>query len=285
MYSATVRKKTALLNSEEISSQFVKILKVKSIDLTSRWKQIEIKNLNFSYHGNDNTDLHLDNVSISIGNGEKIAFVGESGSGKTTMLKIIRELYTPKSIDITLDGKAILGGFTPISENISLIPQDPEIFNSTIKHNITMGHDYKMSVIKKYTDMAMFTEVAERLPKKYESSIVEKGVNLSGGEKQRLALTRGLLASTNKSIILLDEPTSSVDTKNELEIYKNIFNHFKDKTVISSIHRLHLLPLFDKIYLFESGKIIESGSFEELKEKSETFKNMWNKYSGITRIA
>ena len=135
-----------------------------------------------------------------------------------------------------------------MSHAIALIPQEPEIFATTIRENITVGVDRSLKEIKKFTDLARFTVVAERLPKKFESSIVEKGVNLSGGEKQRLALARGLMACQDKSIVLLDEPTSSVDFRNEMQIYQNIFAEFKDKAIIS-IHRLHLL-LFDHIYAF-----------------------------------
>jgi ABC-type multidrug transport system fused ATPase/permease subunit len=105
-----------------------------------------------------------------------------------------------------------------------------------------------------------------------DSSIVEKGVNLSGGEKQRLALARGLLASEDKDILLLDEPTSSVDMNNELIIYQNIFEAFKGKTIISSIHRLHMLSLFDTVHFFKNGKIIASGSFDELNQIQRSFK-------------
>ena len=165
-----------------------------------------------------------------------------------------------------------------LSAQIALIPQDPEIFATTVRENITMGIDHTMSTLKKFTDMARFTSVGERLPKQWESSIVEKGVNLSGGEKQRLALARGLLACADKSIVLLDEPTSSVDMKNEALIYEGIFKAFKDKTVISSIHRLHLLHMFDTIHYFENGKIIASGSLNELLQSSSKFQNLWRKY-------
>ncbi|MEK7113823.1 MAG: ATP-binding cassette domain-containing protein, partial [Patescibacteria group bacterium] len=127
-------------------------------------------------------------------------------------------------------------------------------------------------------DMAAFSDVLKRLPKGLESNIVEKGVNLSGGEKQRLALARGLLASKDKDIILLDEPTSSVDFHNELYIYENIFASFPKKTVISSIHRLHLLSLFDEIFFFKDGKIITRGTLEELKTNSPEFMSLWDKY-------
>jgi len=126
--------------------------------------------------------------------------------------------------------------------------------------------------------MARVTEVIKSLPKKEESLVYEKGVNLSGGEKQRLALARGLLASSQRQMVLLDEPTSSVDPKNELKIYKNIFKEFKSKTIISSIHRMHLLTMFDKIYLFQRGRIVAQGTFDELMQTSALFRLQWKKY-------
>jgi len=177
-----------------------------------------------------------------------------------------------------LDSRRIPEGFSGISSSIALIPQDPEIFATTILENITIGVDHDIDFVRKFTDMARFTDVVERLPKKFDSSIVEKGVNLSGGEKQRLALARGLMACEDKSIVLLDEPTSSIDSANELVIYHNIFDAFKDKAIISSIHRLHLLPLFDTIYFFRDGRIVASGTLAELLEKSEEFRTLWQKY-------
>ena len=276
-YGNIVRRKARVKNAEEISNEF----KEKIVNYNKRfnnWKEIEIRNLNFSYHGKKE-DLHLDGINIKMKHGEKIAFVGTSGSGKTTMLKVIRDLYHPRNVELYLDGKLLKNGFNDINNEIALIPQDPEIFSTTIKENITLGITHDLDDIKHYTDLAMFTEVAERLPKKFNSAINEKGVNLSGGEKQRLALARGLMACEDKTIVLLDEPTSSVDSKNEAAIYENIFNEFKDKTLISSVHRLHLLPMFDKIYLFKQGKIVESGSFKELLKKSSSFREAWDKYS------
>jgi ABC-type multidrug transport system fused ATPase/permease subunit len=174
-----------------------------------------------------------------------------------------------------------ISGFEKISDSISLIPQDPEIFNATIRENITIGIDYNDREIKKLTNIARFTEVVDRLPKGLESSIVEKGVNLSGGEKQRLALSRGLLVSKDKDIILLDELTSSIDFHNELAIYQNIFQTFKKQTIISAVHRLHLLRLFDTIHFFKEGKIIASGSFKELQTTSPQFKQLWDSYNKV----
>jgi ABC-type multidrug transport system fused ATPase/permease subunit len=138
--------------------------------------------------------------------------------------------------------------------------------------------EYNNKEIAHFIKLAAFSDVVTRLPHGLESNIVEKGVNLSGGEKQRLALARGLLASKDKEIVLLDEPTSSVDFHNELKIYENIFKSMPEKTIISSIHRLHLLSLFDNIYFFKDGKIVANGNLEQLKNNSKDFQELWNKY-------
>ncbi len=278
MYGDIVQQKAAVMNAEEIANEFNDTRKIKLLKLDSNWNELKIDSLTFSYHTTEGDDLHLDDISLVIKRGRRIALIGESGSGKTTLLKIIRELYHPQHANVYLDGELLKHGFHSISSDIALIPQDPEIFSTTIKENITAGVDHELSYIKKFTDMACFTEVVERLPNKLESYIFEKGVNLSGGEKQRLALARGLMACDDKSIVLLDEPTSSVDTKNELRIFKNIFTDFKGKTIIASVHRLHLLSLFNEVYFFKEGKIIASGTLKRLLETSEEFKDIWEKY-------
>lgn len=281
-YGDIVKWRADVANAEEISDLFTKKETVKPVKLDN-WKTIRIDKLDFQYEDIKGHHLHLNNINLTIKRKERIAFIGESGSGKTTMLKIIRELYKPRKVKVFVDDKYISKGFSKLSTNISLIPQDPEIFTTTIKDNISVGMYASLGHIKKYTNIAKFTDVVNRLPHKWNSSIVEKGVNLSGGEKQRLALARGLFASEGKEIILLDEPTSSVDAKNELEIYKNIFKSFKQKTIISSIHRLHLLPLFDTIYFFRQGKIIASGSYNELKKNSAAFRRLLKKYEKTTK--
>ncbi|MBT4071591.1 MAG: ABC transporter ATP-binding protein [Candidatus Magasanikbacteria bacterium] len=279
MYGDIVKQKTAVLNSEIIAKDFKDSKKNKEIKLHKiGWDNISIKNLNFSYHIEKKADLHLKDINLKIARGEKIALIGNSGSGKTTLLKVMRSLYQMKSGEIYLEDKKLKNEFNTISGDIALIPQEPEIFATTIRENITLGVQRKTEMIHEYLDMVNLRKTIEKMPNKLNSSIVEKGVNLSGGEKQRLALARGLMAVKDKEILLLDEPTSSVDSDNELKIYKSIFKKFKGKTIVSSIHRLHLLDLFDTIYFFEHGKIIASGNVEELLQTSKKFKVMWKKY-------
>lgn len=276
-YSEKVEQKASVMNSEELVKEFSEKIQRRQTSMKD-WKKLQVLGLNFSYHQEEGADLHLSDVLLDIRRGEKIALIGESGGGKTTLLKVIRELYHPQKVEVLLDGKKLPHDFASISSHVSLIPQEPEIFSTTILENITLGVPYPQDEVELFTSLAGFSDVVKRLPKGYQSSVVEKGVNLSGGEKQRLALARGLLASKDKEILLLDEPTSSVDTANELNIFKEIFSRFSSKTILASVHRLHLLSMFDKVYFFRRGKVIASGSFEKLQEESAEFKKLWTKY-------
>jgi ABC-type multidrug transport system fused ATPase/permease subunit len=281
MYGEVLQRKAKVMNSEELSQDF-RTENFTNHVLPPEWKHLEIKNLDFSYEGNGDgksDEDHLKNISLSINRGERIAFVGKSGSGKTTLLEVMRDLYHPRNITLRVDGKIIAGGLGGIARAIALVPQNPEIFATTVLENITLGAEHNMEFVRHFTDMACFTDVAENLPRKFDSSIKEKGVNLSGGEQQRLALSRGLLACHDKDIVLLDEPTSSLDTTNEMVIYENVFREFEGKTIISSIHRLHLLPLFDRIYIFNSGEIIASGNLKELLSQCPEFQALWQEYN------
>lgn len=277
MYSDIVKYKARVMNSEELTKDFRDENFANHV-LPESWQHLSVGNLNFSYHNENNGNLHLEDVSLSLKRGSRVAFVGESGSGKTTLLKVMRDLYHPRSLRLTVDDKEVLDGFRGISRAIALVPQNPEIFATTILENITLGADYDLEFVRHFTDMACFTDVVEDLPKKFDSSIKEKGVNLSGGQQQRLALARGLLACHDKDIVLLDEPTSSLDTGTEMKVYRNIFREFQDKTIISSIHRLHLLPLFHCIYMFSDGQIIASGNLGELLTQCPKFQELWKQY-------
>lgn len=273
-YSNVVKRRARVHNSEELSKDF-KSENLSNHVLPQNWQEFEVKDLSFSYHSENNDELHLDNVNFRARRGEKIALIGQRGSGKTTFLKIIRDLYHPKNSTLLVDGTIIPEGFEGISRAISLIPQDPEIFASTILSNITMGAEHSLEFVRRFTDMACFTEVVDKLPKGFDSSIKERGVNLSGGQQQCLALSRGLLACHNKDIVLLDEPTSSLDTITEITVYQNIFRSFSGKTIISTIHRLHLLSLFDRICVFDNGQIVGSGTLQEVLISCPKFVSLW----------
>lgn len=242
------------------------------------WQTLGIQDLNFAYDGSGESP-HLDTISLDIHRGERIAVIGESGSGKTTFLKVLHGLYPTAQGTLVFDNAEKRStSFADLDLKTMLVPQEPEIFSSTIRENITLGISYSEEDILHAARVANFEKVIHELPRGLDSSINEKGVNLSGGQKQRLALTRALLFAKEKEIILLDESTSSVDSENETEIYTNIWSSFAGKTVIASIHKMNLLKLFDRIYIFEKGRIADSGSFDELLNKNASFKEAWMQF-------
>ncbi len=274
MYSGIIRRKSRVMNAEELSDDFIEESFANHV-LKPGWKRLDIRGLSFAYCSENGAKFRLDDISFSAARGERIALVGQTGSGKTTFLRVMRDLHHPEGLSLSVDGEEIPHGFEGIARAITLVQQKPEIFARTILENITMGAEYDMDFILKFTDMACFTDVAMALPKKFDSSIKEKGVNLSGGQQQRLALSRGLLACHDKDIILLDEPTSSLDAVTEIKVYENIFRGFRGKTIVSTIHQLHLLPLFDRICVFDNGKIVASGTLPELLTSCPVFVSLW----------
>jgi len=245
--------------------------------LTENWREITIRNLSFSHRETYQAGVKahsLHSLNLRIRRGERIAFIGESGSGKSTLLSLLRGLYDAESgAEMIVDGSENLP-LESIAEAVTLFPQDPEIFENTIAYNITLGLPFDSWEIQAVCDTAQFSSVIEKLPNGLESNIQEKGVNLSGGQKQRLALARGVLAARSSQLILLDEPTSSVDPKTEALIYDNMFEEFKDKAVLSALHRLHLLPKFDYIYILKDGRLIDEGTFGTLNKNSKIFHDL-----------
>ncbi|MFI5193043.1 MAG: ABC transporter ATP-binding protein [Chitinophagales bacterium] len=246
--------------------------------LPGEWKTISIKGMNFSHKetfSSEEKAQSLHDIHITIEKGRRIALIGESGSGKSTLMALLRGLYEAQpgaeiKVDHLLDTDA-----GSIAESVTLFPQEPEIFENTIEHNITLGLPFEERDIMEVCDTAHFTEVVRQLPNGIQSSIQEKGVNLSGGQKQRLALARGILAAKGSDIILLDEPTSSVDPKTEVQIYEKLFEECKDKAVVSSLHRLYLLSYFDYVYVLQHGRIADEGTFADLKSRSSVFRELW----------
>ena len=216
----------------------------------------------------------LHNIRLQIAKGQKVALIGQSGSGKSTLLSVLRGLYPPQpGMVIRIDDTEY--SMETLHDKITQFPQEPEIFENTIAYNVTMGLPATDDDIRLACEIAHFNEVVDQMPNGLQTDIKEKGVNLSGGQKQRLALARGILAAKDSEIILLDEPTSSVDPKTEAAIYDKLFKMFEGKAMISSMHRLHLLEHFDYIYILESGRVFDEGTFDELMLRSELFKTLW----------
>ncbi len=277
-YTEIVQYNTYVSTADVITQAYKKQHRADRPDgLPDGWRTIEIKNLDFSYHPSydeKRAAQSLHQLNLTVRRGQRIALIGESGSGKSTLLALLRGLYLPEqTIGIEVDGQTI--SIDQLNEAVTLFPQEPEIFENTLAYNITLGLPFSEEEILQVCDTAQFTEVIGLLPDGLKSDIREKGVNLSGGQKQRLALARGILAARESDLVLLDEPTSSIDPRTEVGIYNGLFKVFSDKAVISSIHRLHLLPKFDYIYVLRQGRIVAEGPFQQLRDYDPIFGEMW----------
>ncbi|MCU0324036.1 MAG: ABC transporter ATP-binding protein/permease [Spirosomaceae bacterium] len=277
-YTEIVQYNTDIQTARSIGEDYAKNHRPETNEsLPQNWREITIKNLNFSHrevYDGEHAPQSLHNIRIKIHKGKKIAFIGESGSGKSTLLALLRGLYVPEDgFVFEVDGKPYQ--MATLNETVTLFPQEPEIFENTIRYNITLGLPFEESDVWRVCREAHFTDTAKQLPNGLESNIQEKGVNLSGGQKQRLALARGILAAQTSDVVLMDEPTSSVDPKTETLIYERLFNTFADKAIVSSLHRLHLLRYFDYVYVLGQGRIVAEGSFEDLKANNLIFQELW----------
>ncbi|WP_128548503.1 ABC transporter ATP-binding protein [Larkinella soli] len=283
-YTQIVQYNTDVQTARGIGEAFARKHQPDTVEsLTDTWHTIEISHLNFTHPQSAVKSLFDDrgkrpslrDLSIRIERGQRIAFIGESGSGKSTLLTLLRGLYAPEAgLKLNVDGEEY-GDLSLLADSVTLMPQEPEIFENTIGYNITLGLPFDEADIMNACETARFADIVRHLPQGLDTAIQEKGVNLSGGQKQRLALARGILAAQTSEIILLDEPTSSVDPKTEFEIYHNLLNAFKDKAVISTLHRLHLLTMFDHIYILRDGRVVDQGSFVDLRRRSPIFQEMW----------
>lgn len=223
------------------------------------WREIKISDGSFLYKSG--SGLH--EINISIKKGEKVGIVGKTGSGKSTIAKIFLGLYELKSGKFEIGGKNFYD-IDPekIFENISVVPQDIEMFNMSLAENITLFRDIEESLLEKAIQISQFQEVIDKLPEGLDTTIGEKGYKLSGGERQRLAIARAICQKSQ--ILILDEATSALDTKTEKLIYESLEENFPDKTIIAVAHRVKTLENTDKIYVFKGGKIVEKGRYEEL---------------------
>ncbi len=274
-YTDIVRYNTDLQTANDIADAYENNHRPEAIETMSPdWQAIELKNIHFS-HQSDERVTGLKGLNLRIQRGQRIALIGESGSGKSTLLALLRGLYQPKSgCEMTIDGE-LYPDLGALYDSVTLFPQEPEIFENTIAYNITLGLPFEEEKLREVCEIAHFHEIVKQLPQGFDSQIQEKGVNLSGGQKQRLALARGILAAQHSHVVLLDEPTSSVDPKTEALIYQRMFEAFPNKAIVSSLHRLHLLRDFDYVYVMDKGRIIEEGSFEWLRYNGSRFMELW----------
>lgn len=233
---------------------------------------IKFKDVSFSY---PNEEKVLDDFNLIIEPNKKIAIVGASGQGKSTLFNLITRLFDANAGTISIDDVNILDiSEECLRKNVSIIRQEPFIFNRTILENFKIiDENIKLKDVKKYVKEAYLDEYIESLPKKYDTLLGEGGVNLSGGQKQRLAIARTL--AKNSKIILFDEATSALDNNSQEFIKKSIDNLVKDHTVVIVAHRLSTIIDADVIYVIDKGRVIASGTHNQLLTSCDYYKNLY----------
>ena len=236
---------------------------------------IKFKDVMFSYNKSDGEVLK--NVNLEFEGGQMTSLVGHSGSGKSTILNLIPRFYDCGSGDISVDDQSIYDvTLHSLRKNISLVSQETTLFDDTIKNNIKYANlDASDEEIFRAAKLSHCDEFINNLPEKYETLIGEDGVRLSGGEKQRISIARAMLKKS--SIILLDEATSSLDSETETKIQDALKILTKDRTTIVIAHRLSTILNSNKIYVIDSGKIIDNGKHEDLLINSKIYKNFHDK--------
>lgn len=233
-------------------------------ELNSANQPIYVENVSFAYDGGETI---LENVSFTIAPGKVTAIVGPSGSGKTTMFSLLERYYQPNSGSIRL-GEEQIQGFTLASwrSKIGYVSQESPLIAGTIRENICygLGREISDEELRQAAAMAYADQFIEELPEGYETQVGERGVKLSGGQRQRIGIARALLR--DPQILMLDEATSSLDSKSELIVQQALTNLMKGRTTLVIAHRLSTVVDADQILILEKGKITGRGRHAELYE-------------------
>ncbi len=234
----------------------------------------EFKDVVFRY--NKGSEEVLKGINFSVKAGEKIALVGQSGSGKTTLVNLLPRFYDDAEGVISLDGIPLAEiKLTNLREQFAYVGQDVTMFNDTVRNNIAYGNMRNASdeQVKAAAEAAFALEFIEKLPQGFDTQVGENGTLLSGGQKQRIAIARAILSDA--PILILDEATSALDTKSERHIQKALERLLENRTTFMIAHRLSTIKKADKILMMEAGKIIESGTHQELLKKQGAYSKLY----------
>lgn len=272
-YNEFVTAKIAMFRMKEILRTKPTVEKSGTKQFNPEWQKLTLKNINFSYRG----QKVLKNFSLEIKKGEKIGIVGISGTGKSTLFKLILKLYDDYEGNIMFD-KYSLHDIKRSSymEKVAVVPQETELFNLSLEENITLCQTGKnQKLLQKALDIAHVKDFSYKLPKGVKSLVGEKGIKLSGGEKQRVGIARAIYREPE--ILLLDEATSHLDIESEKKIQETLHTFFQDITAIVIAHRLSTIKEMDKIVVMDRGEALEVGTFDKLIAQKGRFYRLWER--------
>lgn len=249
-----------------------------AIDLPAGDGEIEFSHVDFGYE--DNRQI-LHDVNFKVKAGQKVAIVGPSGAGKSTISRILFRFYDVNKGHVTIDGHDIRDlKQSSLRRSIGIVPQDTVLFNDTIEYNVGYGRpEASAEEIREAAKFASIDSFIEKLPEGFQTMVGERGLKLSGGEKQRVAIARTILKQPR--ILLFDEATSALDTRTEREIQESLREVSKDRTTLVIAHRLSTVVDADEILVLDNGRIIERGTHQALLEEKGHYAEMWERQQEV----
>ncbi|EGQ9715789.1 MULTISPECIES: ABC transporter ATP-binding protein [Vibrio] len=235
---------------------------------------VKVEDINFSYN---NENKVLDNLSLHMPAGKKVALVGASGGGKSTLIQLLIGVYRQNSGSIRFNDELTEDiGFEVIRDKIAVVLQQPILFNDTLRHNLTLGGNFDEMSLWRALEVAQLHDVISQLNHGLDTQVGRNGIRLSGGQRQRLAIARMVLS--NPQFVILDEATSALDTATEAALHKALTEFLRGRTTLIVAHRLSAVKQADLIYVLEDGKVTQTGTHGELVEQEGLYQTL---YGGI----
>jgi len=244
-----------------------------AVELPRDWQRIVVRDVSFRHAKAPLDSPSLGVAELVLHRGERIALVGGSGSGKSSLMRVLAGLYAAAHIEIEVDG-IVHPDAADLAALATLIPQEADVFEGSVRENLDFGTGIDAGRIEDAVHGSAFGVVLDSLEGGLEFPVAQRGSNLSGGQRQRLCLARGVLAASRSSVVFLDEPTSALDPITEADVHRRLDRTFPQACIVASVHRMGLLSYFDRVVLMDAGRLVDSGTLEQLRDRQPAFARM-----------